>query len=273
MESLDITALARQIEVTVHCETRGNLAERTAKRRRMEIRARFGFREATLADAEALIAWLRHHIAAEAGGQIEPLIERLEARCPELAIEPPSADRVERIACAAVRAHDERFQADIFPRLSPAIRARLDGLLRFVEVVDGPSSAPAPLQRLHGNPGRPSLASMQEELAKLELIRCIDLPIGLFDRASARDLERCRQRVEVEAPHELRQHSDEARITWLAAFVYLRMRSRIDDLVDLLIETVHRIGARAERKVERDLLDDLKRVGGTRDSCRSLRFS
>ena len=29
-----------------------------------------------------------------------------------------------------------------------------------------------------------------------------------------------------------------------------------------MIETIHRIGARAERKIERELLDDLKRVGG-----------
>jgi hypothetical protein len=33
-------------------------------------------------------------------------------------------------------------------------------------------------------------------------------------------------------------------------------------LVDLLIETVRHIGARAERKVERELLNDLKRVSG-----------
>ena len=66
----------------------------------------------------------------------------------------------------------------------------------------------------------------------------------------------------VEAPHKLRRHPDAARITWLAAFVYLRARSLTDDLVDLLIETIHRIGARAERKVERELLNDIKRVGG-----------
>ena len=103
---------------------------------------------------------------------------------------------------------------------------------------------------------------MQEELAKLELIRGIDLPADLFNHASPRDLERCRRRVAVEAPHELRRHPDAARITWLAAFVYLRARSLTDDLVDLLIETIHRIGARAERKVERELLNDIKRVGG-----------
>ena len=46
------------------------------------------------------------------------------------------------------------------------------------------------------------------------------------------------------------------------AFVYLRGRSLTDDLVDLLIETIHHIGARAARKVERELLDDLRRVSG-----------
>ena len=92
------------------------------------------------------------------------------------------------------------------------------------------------------------------------------LPGDLFDRASPRDLERCRRRVSVEVPRDLRRHLDAARITWLAAFVYLRARSLTDDLVDLLIETIHQIGARAERKVERELLDDLKRVTGKRQS-------
>ena len=43
------------------------------------------------------------------------------------------------------------------------------------------------------------------------------------------------------------------------------LRSLTDDLIDLLIGTIHRIGARAERKVERELLNDIKRVGGKRN--------
>jgi hypothetical protein len=260
LESLDIAALARQIEVTVPADGGLLLAERTAKRLRTEIRVRYGFREATVADADSLTEWLRDHAAAEAGGEIAAMVERLETRCRELAIEPPSVERVERIARAALRAHEERFHADIYGRLSPAIRERLDELLGSAEGENATGSAPATLLTLCGNPGRPSLASMQEELAKLELIRGIDLPADLFNHASPRDLERCRRRVAVEAPHELRRHPDAARITWLAAFVYLRARSLTDDLVDLLIETIHRIGARAERKVERELLNDIKRV-------------
>jgi hypothetical protein len=263
-----IAHLSRQLEVPTPVDGEAFLGGRTAERIRSEIRVRFGFREATVADAEVLTEWLRDHVAAEAGGEIAAMVERAEARCRELSIEPPTAERVERIARAALRAHEDRFHADIYGRLSPAIRERLDQLLGAEGEGDSSAaekaagSAPVPLLVLRGNPGRPSLASMQEELAKVELIRRMELPTDLFDHASPRELERCRRRVAVEAPHELRRHPDAARIAWLAAFTYLRARSLTDDLVDLLIETIHRIGARAERKVERELLNDLKRVTG-----------
>lgn len=271
VETQGIAALSKQLDVPTQIDGEAVLSERTAERLRAEIRVRFGFREATVADADMLTVWLRDHVAGEAGGEIEPMIERLEARCRELTIEPPSPGRVERIARTALRAHEDRFHNSVYERLSPTARKRLDALLRPDKDADSDAtqdqedetgSAPAVLLKLRGSPGRPSLASMQDELAKLELIRQIELPANLFDRATLRDLERCRQRVSVEVPRDLRRHPDTARITWLAAFVYLRARSLTDDLVDLLIETIHQIGARAERKVERELLDDLKRVTG-----------
>jgi hypothetical protein len=79
-------------------------------------------------------------------------------------------------------------------------------------------------------------------------------------------LERYRRRVAVEAPHELRSHPEPARLTRLAAFAYLRGRSLTDDLVDLVIETIRHIGVRAERKVERELLNNLKCVSGKQKS-------
>ena len=110
--------------------------------------------------------------------------------------------------------------------------------------------------------GAQASPSLQEELTNLELARRIELPPDLFDHVSTRELELCRRRVAVEAPHELRRHPAPACITWLAAFVHLRARSLTDALVDRLTDTVHRIGARAQRKVERELLDDLKRITG-----------
>lgn len=260
--------LAHQLGLEPTEPDRYDPLQRTWKRARAEIRARFGFREATVADAAHLTSWLCDQVIGAVGCEIAPLIERLEARCRELAIEPPTPERTERIARSAIHVYDERFHARTVERLSLATRTRLDALLR-PEGSDESSAedearrqAPAVLLKLLGNPGRPSLASLQDELAKLDLLRGIELPSDLFNDAVPRDLERCRRRVSVEAPYELRRHPEAARLTWLAAFVHQRVRTLTDDLVDLLIETIHTIGARAERKVERELLEDLKRVTG-----------
>ncbi|MEO8127781.1 MAG: Tn3 family transposase [Bryobacteraceae bacterium] len=245
------------------------LSGRTAERNRAEIRAYLGFREATVADAEMLTAWLSDR-AALMGGVPEHLAALLNARCRELLIEPPSTDRSDRIVRAAIHAHDERFCATIFASLTPITRARLEALLRPAgskeeegpAVKEAPGTAPALLLQLRSDPGKPSLTSVQDQLAKLEIIRQLDLPADLFSHALPHELERYRQRVAVEAPYELRRHPEANRLTWLAAFAHLRGRTLIDDLIDLLIETIHHIGARAERKVDRELLEDVKRVTG-----------
>ena len=260
--------IARPLGIQVPGDYALILSGRTAERRRSEIRALAGFREATVADAEQLEKWLRDQVPA-VGASPDQLVALLETRCRELSIEPPSADRVDRIVRAAIHAHDERFCVGILGRLARKTRGRLDALLLAAENESdnsgsgqSPGTAPALLLRLRSDPGKPSLAGVQDELAKLELIRRIELPPGLFDRVLPHELERYQRRVTVEAPYELRRHPEATRLTWLAAFVHLRGRTLTDDLVDILIETIHRIGARAERRVDRELLDDLKRVSG-----------
>lgn len=71
-----------------------------------------------------------------------------------------------------------------------------------------------------------------------------------------------RQRVAVEAPYELRRHSEAMRLIRLAAFAFSRGRAITDTLTELLVDTVHRINAKADRRVSEALLDDLKRVTG-----------
>ena len=260
--------VAQQLGVKPSDDDAYDATSRTWKRHRAEIRLLLGFREATVADAELLEGWLRDEVAA-AGAAPDQLVALLETRCRELSIEPPAADRIDRIVRAAIHAHDEHFCAGILGRLAPATRGRLEALLRPAanESSNPPSdqstgTAPALLLRLRGDPGKPSLAGVQEELAKLEFVRDIDLPRNLFDGVLPHELDRYRRRVAAEAPYEIRRHPEAARLTWLAAFVHLRGRTLTDDLVDLLIETIHRIGARAERRVDRELLDELKRVSG-----------
>ena len=121
--------VAQQVHVPPPDDHAPDLSGRTAERHRAEIRALFGYREATVADAKALEDWLRDQ-AAVVGAVSDHLVARLEARCRELAIEPPSADRVDRIVRAAIRAHDERLFTRIRDRLVPETRDRLEALLQ-----------------------------------------------------------------------------------------------------------------------------------------------
>jgi hypothetical protein len=164
------------------------LSGRSIERHRAEIRDLLGYREATVADGEALAEWLQHQTDA-IGTNAEQLVQQLEGRCRALFLEPPTPDRVDRIVRAAIHAHDERLQTEIAGRLDLETRQRLEALLRPAKAEStadgetGVGAAPALLLRLRGNPGRPSLAAIQDELAKLKLIREIDLPSDLFEIA------------------------------------------------------------------------------------------
>ena len=245
-------------------------ADRTSERQRAEIRALLGFREAGVADAEALVPWLRDHAIALTSDPGQ-LAAKAEARCRALRIEPPTPDRIARIVRTALRAYEDKQVTAVHARLTPAMRVSLDVLLQpsGPEAVAGAENGGLPdgrmdalLIHLRAGPGRASVASLREELARLGMVRGIGLPDGLFADWSPAELETCRQRVAVEAPYELRRHPEATRHAWLAAYAHLRGRAVTDTLVDLLIETVHHIGARAESRVEQELLDDLKRVGG-----------
>jgi Domain of unknown function (DUF4158) len=268
IETEAIVAVARQIDVPIVPFDVIDMGDRTLKRHRAEIRTMLGFREATVTDGEALTDWLRDHAVADSR-DMAALTIALEQRCRAVKIEPPGADRIERIVRAALHAHDEQFCGEMHRRLSPATRTRLDALLRpattepKAAAKDEPDShIPAVLMQVRSDPGGPSVNSLQAELSKLDLIRKLGLPADIFDQVRPHEVERFSQRVAVEAPYELRRHAEPLRLTVLAAFAHLRGRSLTDGLVDLLIETIHRIAAHAERKVERELLDDLKRVTG-----------
>jgi hypothetical protein len=78
-----VGVVAQQIDVPAPVGDEPNLSGRTAERHRAEIRNLFGYREATVADAEALEDWLGDQVAA-VGAAPEHLVARLEARCREI---------------------------------------------------------------------------------------------------------------------------------------------------------------------------------------------
>lgn len=230
---------------------------RSIKYHRAEIRTLWGFREATVEDSDDLANWLSHHVLTH-----EPNPGRIQelalGRLRELKIEPPTAERLDRLIRSTVRTFEDDFSQSLFDRLSPETKERLGSLLE----PPSPEAVRVPLHDLRADPGPASIETLEEELAKLTLLRAVAVPVGLFDRLSPRIVEGYRRRVAVEEVFELRRHPANFRMTLLAAFCHLRMRELIDTLSDLLIDMVHRVAHRAEVKVERELVADFKRVSG-----------
>jgi len=140
---------------------------------------------------------------------------------------------------------------------------------RIVALVDGQGAADdededSVLALVELVPGNVSLNPMLAEIGKLEAIRAVGLPPGLFAAVAPKVVSAWRARAAVESLSHLRRRlasSPQATGTLLTALLYEREREMTDSLVDLLIATVHRIGARAERVTE-ELIREFRKVTG-----------
>jgi len=261
-----VEAVAAQVGVPAAAWRSYDWHGRAIRYHRVQIRAALGFREATDEDATALAHWLTGQALA-LERRHDWLLSVARERCRALKLEPPSPERLERLVRSALHRQEEAFCAGVLARLPPETIAGLDGLLR----------SPVPGSAEHGGEdgrdlprllvlragtGQASLKSVDEEADRLRRIRALALPPDLFDGVPARVLLAYRRRVGVEELHELRRHPDPIRLMLLAAFCHVRGREVADSLTDLLIATVHRIGSRAEKRVEGELVADLKHVAG-----------
>lgn len=125
-------------------------------------------------------------------------------------------------------------------------------------------------RRINMGPGRASRASLEEEIKKLKELRMLELPGDLFKHIPPKISRKYRMRVVSERLTEIRRHPPEIRYTLLAAFFWSRSREITDALVELLISIIHNINAQAEKRVDRELLQEIKKVRGKNNILASL---
>lgn len=233
---------------------------RTNRYHQAQIREHLGFRECSVPDAEKLTAWLAVEVC-EDERQRDRVREQLLARCRDQRIEPPSPGRIDRIVRSAVHQAEIALTTRIAARLSPATSERLRLLVTAAEHGED-EVEDSVLALVKSDPGNVSLESMLTEIKKLRAVRAIELPAGLFADVAPKVLTEWRARAAVESPSHLRSHPDALKLALLAALMHTREREITDTLVDLLISTVHRINARADRRVTQELVNAFKKVTG-----------
>lgn len=236
---------------------------RTIEFHRGQIRRALGFRECGVADADKLTEWLVVNVT-QAERSPERVRDELLVRCREERIEPPSDGRIDRMVRSALHRGEELLFSEVAARLPEPVRARLVALVEAVDDGDDieDDDGSVVLALIRSDPGNVSLNTMLTEISKLEAVRAIGLPVGVFADIAPKVVAAWRGRAAVESTSHLRDRPLEVTLPLLAALLYCREREITDTLVELLISTVHRINARAEVKVPKELIKEFQRVTG-----------
>jgi Tn3 transposase DDE domain/Domain of unknown function (DUF4158) len=253
--------VARQVEVARTEIAFYEWSGRTNRFHRNQIRGSLGFRECSVTDADAATDWLVAHVtqSERSGDQVRVrLLEHLRAE----RIEAPTGGRIDRMVRSALSRGEELLFERVASRLPDEARDAMFALIGVgegdAEIEDGSTVFAA----IRSDPGAVSLTTMLTEVAKLEAVRAIGLPAGVFADVAPKIVAGWRARASVESPSHLREHTPEVTLTLLAALLYCRARELTDTLVELLNSTVHRINARAEVRVTNELIKEFKRVTG-----------
>lgn len=239
--------LSESLQVPDDVDPDYDYMDRTGKRLRQTIRDLLEIRNSLPEDWNAaqsdLVDVCFHDFDAESD-----LPQLLKQWFQDRNIERPTVLREERILNAVRVSFEERRYQHIADQISDACKQSLDDLLK---TQTGETSAPLVL--LKDDPGKPCLSSIFIELSKLESIDSLCLPLDLFPADWQKLRKTYRQRATREPVRELRRHPDHIRYALLAAFCMERREEVLDNLTDLLIQIVHKIQVKAERRVTKEI--------------------
>lgn len=263
--------LARQLKLDPDLYLLYDWRGRSVISHRAQIRDYLHFREARDGDVEEMRDWLNTQ-ALRHDQEEEHLKQRIYSRFRELKIEPTTPARIDRLIRSALHAYEEQFFQNIVNKLSPNSRHKLEATLTSttviapsVEAVNQPITPTIDLpfwQQLKAEPGKPGLETVLAEAAKLKKLRELALPLDLFGDATPKSVTRYAARAATESLRQLKTHPLTIRYTLMSAYSLWRLGEVTDNLVELLIEIIHGIGAKAERKVDKELVAEYKKVDG-----------
>jgi hypothetical protein len=256
-----------------------DFTSRAAKRHRSELRDLTGWHECSLTDQVKLISQLVDVIWHDERREEQVRAELLRQMRMDL-IEPPTAAQLDAIIRSALHQADERAVAEVAERLARKedCPRRLDALVFTdptadsaqdddTETVDGDGAededdVESVFSDIKAHPGNVSLNSLLDEISKLKQVRAVGVPASVFAGIGVQVINAWRARASAASPSHLRRFDAPVRRVLLAALLFQRQREITDTLVELLNSTVHRINARAEKKVTEAFVAEFIKVRG-----------
>lgn len=265
-----VAYIARQLSLSPQELDAYHWHGREAKQQRTTIRKMSGFRKWSRDYVVDLVTWLRQSVLPQQFTD-EHLREAARQHLRGLKIESPEPVTFTRMLHSAMKTWEDHWFHRVANHVSDTVKHDIDALLSGTKPEstsrgqESDEEEDATFRELKADPGKVSLKTIAEEASKLKRMQSMVLPSHAFKGIPLKLLRRYRDRVITEPAREMRRHPPHIRYARFAIFVSLRSQEITDALVDLLIHTVHRIGARAEKKVAGEMMQALKKVSGKDD--------
>lgn len=263
-----IAWMASQIGTTTDGMALFDLDGRQGRRYRRIIRNYLGFRPPTGDDLKQLSGWLLNDVLPFDPQGRHAQDTALEW-CRTHHVEPPALEHLDRVIRSVVHGYEASLLETILARLTDNNKAAIDRLLASDEVdpdnrsvEETPSSESIMFADLKADPGKASLDSMLAGVAKLKCLDAIALSAPLFSEVPAKFIDQFRQRCATESIRELRRHPPAIRYSMVAMFCWRRRQQLTDVLIDLLLQLIHNLGTRAEKRIDKRQFAAFKKVRG-----------
>jgi TnpA family transposase len=227
---------------------------RNGQRHRAEILEFLGVGAFEMGDQDALREWLEAEICPSDAG-LNAALEAIDQWCWSRKVQAPGKLASQRL----IRSARRRFEEALLNRISAALA------LQAAEHMEASLSEPdtrTGFAAMKADPGRIALESLLTAADRLSFVRELGLPRGLLADVGTPIIERLRRRVAQETAWEMRRHAPARRLGLYAIFLMMRQSEITDGLVDLLLETVHKLDVKAERSTLAALTRDVERVYG-----------
>ncbi|MEC1158923.1 MULTISPECIES: Tn3 family transposase [Bacillaceae] len=271
-----IDFIAKQLKVHPAMFDLYSWSSRTLTNHRNEIRKLYGFREVTIQDEKEITTWLQGKVLDYAH-EFEPLKETVYSEFRRKKIEPLTDDQIERVVKSAVWNQEQQFYKETYQKLSPITLSRMDALMEsWVDMENDETGEEQEdknkitFRKITLGPGRVSKDTLLLEINKWKTLNMLELPDNLFSLIPPKVIKKYRLRAISEEKRELRRHQPAIRYTLLAALFWSRIKEITDSLIEILITLIHKIDGRAEKKVKKDLILEVKKVHGKNDILISL---
>ncbi len=227
---------------------------RSARRHCAEIVIHLGFVRMTDRHRSALSNWLQMAKCGQ-GLSLDDMVEEAFLWCLDHKVFAYSAKIMERLVRSARQQFLEQLLDGVVDRLSGDAIAKLEASL-------AQPGEPTGFYRLKDDAGAATLESMLMVTQRLGFIQSLALPKDMLAGVGRHFIDRLARRVSGETASEMRRHNRIYRLGLYAVYLMARESALIDNIVDLLLETVHRISARSRRKVVTGIAKEIERVYG-----------